>query len=67
MKNPFSKIRLFGSETITELKKASWPGPAELRDSTIVVLVAIVILGVFISVADFSLANVVTLLTDLVR
>lgn len=67
MKNPFSKIRLFASETVTELKKASWPGFAELRDSTFVVLVAIAILGAFITVADFSLANVINLLTDLVR
>jgi preprotein translocase subunit SecE len=67
MKNPFSSIRLFYKETATELKKASWPSRTELRDSTIVVLVATVILGSFIALTDFSLMNGVELLTSWVR
>lgn len=67
MKNPFRSIRIFAIETIRELGKATWPTMTELRESTIVVLVAIAILGVFIAVADFSLANVVNLFTSLVR
>ncbi len=67
MKNPFRSIRIFTGETISELKKASWPTMLELRDSTIVVLVAIAILGTFVAVADFSLANVVNLFTSWVR
>jgi preprotein translocase subunit SecE len=67
MKNPFSSIRLFYKETLTELKKASWPSKIELRDSTIVVLLATVLLGTFIALTDFSLMNGVQLLTDWVR
>jgi preprotein translocase subunit SecE len=67
MKNPFTSIRLFYKETVTELKKASWPGWTELRDSTIVVLVATLILGSFIAIADFSLMNGVELLTSWVH
>lgn len=67
MKNPFTSIRLFYKETMTELKKASWPTKTELRDSTFVVLVATVILGSFIALTDFSLMNGVELLTSLVR
>jgi len=67
MKNPFTKIRLFYKETLTELRKASWPSKTELRDSTIVVLIAIVILGSFIALVDFSLMNSVELLTSWVR
>lgn len=67
MKNPFRKARTFSSETVGELKKASWPNWKELRDSTLVVLVAIILLGLFITVADFSVYNWVTYLTDLVR
>lgn len=67
MKNPFSSIRTFTHETIGELKKASWPTMLELRDSTLVVLLSIAIMGVFIAVADFSLANVVNLFTSWVR
>lgn len=67
MKNPFSSIRLFYKETLTELKKASWPTKTELRDSTIVVLLATVILGSYIALIDFSLMNGVELLTSWVR
>ena len=42
---------------ITELKKASWPSFIELRDSTVVVLLATVLLGTFIALSDFSLLN----------
>ena len=67
MKNPFRSIRIFYSETIGELKKASWPSLIELRDSTGVVLIAIALMGLFIAVTDFSLTNVVDLLTSWVR
>jgi preprotein translocase subunit SecE len=67
MKNPFRSIRIFAGETMGELRKASWPTRTELRDSTIVVLVSIAIMGVFIAVADFSLANVVNLFTSYMR
>jgi preprotein translocase subunit SecE len=67
MKNPFSSIRLFYKEMMTELRKASWPSKTELRDSTVVVLIATVILGSFIALTDFSLMNGVELLTSLVR
>ena len=67
MKNPFRSIRIFWSETITELKKASWPSLRELRESTVVVLVAVILLGAFIGIADFSLYQVVNLFTDWVR
>jgi preprotein translocase subunit SecE len=67
MKNPFRSIRIFAGETLVELKKATWPTKSELRDSTIVVIVAIAIVGLFIAVADFSLNNVVTLFTGWMR
>jgi len=67
MKNPFRSIRIFWKETVTELKKASWPNRSELRESTIVVLIAVVILGTFITLADFSLMNWVEWITDSVR
>jgi preprotein translocase subunit SecE len=65
--NPFAKIRTFYRETLAELSKASWPSFAELRESTIVVIVGVAILGFFISVSDFSLSNWVELFTNLVR
>lgn len=64
MKNPFRSTRIFVGEMLDELKKATWPTRTELRDSTIVVLVASAILGLFTSVSDFALYQVVDLLTS---
>jgi len=65
--NPFSKIRTFYGETVTELKRATWPTPSELRGSTIVVIVGVALLGLFISLVDFSLSAWVEKATDLFR
>jgi preprotein translocase subunit SecE len=67
MKNPFRSTRIFFGEMVDELKKASWPTWTELRDSTVVVIVACAILGVFTSITDFSLYQVVDLFTSWVR
>jgi preprotein translocase subunit SecE len=64
MKNPFRSVRIFTGEMVGELKKATWPTRTELRDSTLVVIVAVIILGIFTSIADFSLYQVVTLFTS---
>jgi preprotein translocase subunit SecE len=67
MKNPFRITRIFIGEMVGELQKASWPTRTELRDSTIVVVLAGVLLGVFTSISDFALINVVDLLTSWVN
>jgi preprotein translocase subunit SecE len=64
MKNPFRSTRIFFGEIVEELKKATWPTKIELRDSTIVVIVAAVILGLFTSISDFALYQVVDLFTS---
>jgi preprotein translocase subunit SecE len=66
MKNPFRSTRIFFGEMVGELQKATWPTKTELRDSTIVVVVAAAILGVFTSISDFSLISFVDLFTKLV-
>jgi len=66
MQNPFRSTRIFLGEMVGELQKASWPTKAELRDSTLVVIVASLLLGLFTSISDFSLNQVVILFTDLV-
>ena len=67
MKNPFRSTRIFIGEMIEELKKATWPTKAELRDSTVVVVVAVIILGLFTSISDFSIYQVVDLFTSWVN
>ena len=55
MKNPFRSTRIFVGEMVGELQKASWPTRTELRDSTIVVILAAALLGVFTSISDVDL------------
>jgi preprotein translocase subunit SecE len=66
MKNPFQSTRIFVGEMAGELQKASWPTRTELRDSTVVVILASFLLGLFTSISDFSLYQVVDLFTALV-
>ncbi|MGF1484616.1 MAG: preprotein translocase subunit SecE [Opitutales bacterium] len=65
--NIFRKIRTFYIEMMAELKKASWPTRPELRDSSIAVIIAMALLGIYIALIDFSLFEVVDLFTGLVR
>ena len=64
MNNPFSNVRIFVRETKDELLKCAWPTRTELRDSTVIVIVAIAILGLFTAISDFSLLQVVDLVTS---
>lgn len=56
------KVRSFLREMVEELRKASWPGWRELKESTVAVLLGIIFLGVFVSLVDFSLFQMVDLL-----
>lgn len=67
MKNPFRSLRTFYYETVNELKKSSWPDRKELKDSTIVVIIAIGLIGAYVSLVDFSLFQVVSLFTEMVQ
>jgi preprotein translocase subunit SecE len=60
--NIFKKTRIFSRELVEELKKASWPNKKELKRSTVMVSIGIVLLGLFVSMVDFSLFQIVELL-----
>jgi preprotein translocase subunit SecE len=62
------KAKSFFSEVKIELQKASWPWDPkergfrrykELTDSTLVVLIAMLLLGGYVALFDFILVNVV--------
>jgi preprotein translocase subunit SecE len=63
MANPFLKVQEFVVEVWAELKKSSWPTRKELVDSTIVVIVTILVLGIFVALADLVFLRIVALLT----
>ena len=43
----------FVADTVTELKQSNWPPKNELMESTLLVIVAVVILGFFIAGVDW--------------
>jgi preprotein translocase subunit SecE len=63
MTNPFLKLRDFLAEVTAELKKSSWPTRKELVDSTVVVIVTVLILGVFVALADLVFLRIIAFLT----
>jgi preprotein translocase subunit SecE len=63
MANFVVKTRTFLNEVMVELKKSAWPTRKELIDSTVVVIVTVVILGLFVAFADFVFSRIVSFLT----
>jgi preprotein translocase subunit SecE len=63
MTNPFLRVRDFLAEVTVELKKSSWPTRKELIDSTLVVIVTVLILGVFVALADLVFLRIIAFLT----
>jgi len=69
-----TKTKNFLNEVKVELQKASWPWESkekgirrykELTDSTIVVMIAMVLLGGYVALFDFVLVNVIHFFTRL--
>ena len=48
-------LKTFMSEVIAELKKCAWPTKSELYDSTIVVIVSVILLGAYVGASDAAL------------
>ncbi|MDB6052652.1 MAG: Protein translocase subunit SecE [Verrucomicrobiales bacterium] len=55
----FLRISGYFRETQEELKRCSWPTVEELKASTGVVFVAIVLIGVFTIVTDFAFSFII--------
>ena len=63
MNNPFIKSREFVTEVAAELKRSQWPTRKELIDSTLLVLVSMILLGMFVSFSDMVFLKIVQILT----
>jgi preprotein translocase subunit SecE len=70
----FTKVKTFFNEVKVELQKASWPWEPkekgirrykELTDSTLVVIIAMLLLGGYVALFDFVLVNFVHFFTRL--
>jgi len=51
-------VRTFFDEVRVELKKCSWPSWGELKESTLVVVLSVVLLGVFVGFSDLVLNGI---------
>ena len=51
-------VKTFFSEVVTEMKKVSWPTREEVRDTTVVVIIAVIIFGVYLFVIDLALQTI---------
>jgi len=69
-----TKTKSFFNEVKVELQKASWPWDPkekgmkrykELTDSTLVVIIAMLLLGGYVALFDFILVNVIQFFTQL--
>jgi len=61
--NLLTRTKNFFNEVLVELKKSAWPTRKELIDSTMIVIVTMVILGVFVAFADFVFVKIIGMLT----
>jgi preprotein translocase subunit SecE len=57
----FRGIKTFLGEVRTELKKCAWPSRPELVESTIVVIVSVVLVGIYVGLCDFLLMGFLNL------
>ncbi len=57
----FRSLKNYFVEAWNELRRVTWPGRKELWNSTLTVLVVIVILGIFLGVIDLLLTFLVGL------
>jgi preprotein translocase subunit SecE len=46
------KVKKFFADVYAEMKKVSWPSKEEIRGSTMVVIVTVIIVAIFIGVVD---------------
>ena len=58
----WDKIQKYLKETLSELRKMTWPTKDELVGSTIVVIVTSLIIAAFIGVVDWGLSSLVKLI-----
>jgi preprotein translocase subunit SecE len=59
IKDTWVGIKTFFVEVNSETKKVTWPTFKEVRDTTIVVIIAVIIFGFFLYMVDLALGRIV--------
>jgi preprotein translocase subunit SecE len=52
-------LRIFAGESWGELKKVEWPGRRQIVSATIVVIIAVAVVGAYLYVADYVFQRLV--------
>jgi preprotein translocase subunit SecE len=52
-------FRGFAAESAAELRKVEWPGRRQLFSATVVVIIAVAVVGVYLWIADLAFARFV--------
>ena len=63
MQNPIHQIRTFYFQMAAELGKCTWPSRQELYESTLVVIITVVIISVFVTAVDWLSSSLIRLMT----
>jgi preprotein translocase subunit SecE len=59
IKDIWFRIKTFFVEVNAETKKVTWPTFKEVRDTTIVVIIAVIIFGFFLYLVDLALGAII--------
>lgn len=60
-----TRTRDFFMEVVDELKKVTWPDAAQLKNSTLVILVFVLIVSAIIWVMDLGVRGIISVIMDL--
>ncbi|MEO3947966.1 MULTISPECIES: preprotein translocase subunit SecE [Gorillibacterium] len=63
MKQGFSSTFSFFAESWAELRKVKWPGRKELTSYTIVVITTVIFVGIYFTILDLIISEIVRLVT----
>ncbi|HKK71330.1 MAG TPA: preprotein translocase subunit SecE [Candidatus Krumholzibacteria bacterium] len=55
------RIKTFVKESWAELGKITWPNRQELAESTVVVIVSVILITIFIGLVDLGFSNLLKL------
>jgi len=62
IKEQFALLQNFFSDVGVEMKKCTWPSRQELIESTVVVIVSVLLISAFVGVSDKVLVSLLRLL-----
>jgi preprotein translocase subunit SecE len=60
-----ARTRDFTTEVVDEIKKVTWPDWPQLRQSTFVILIFVVVVAAIIWLMDLSVRTVINIIMDL--